>query len=187
MTVIERLDNEPLESFESLQYYYKAGIGRTIYKAYQNFCSDHDIEFDNGEMQMWMEFAETYEWPKRVKDRDTLDSKAEAKYTASDQLNDLVKFRKRQSRLSIHLADTTELLLQKAQEALLHLDPLTISAGTLPKYIEAAARISTLAQNAEAQVLALTDLLEKLNEDADEFSYGYDEEDEDEIIESLAL
>lgn len=177
--VIERAVSEPMESFIAIQYYLQAGKARTVHKAYQQYCTDKGYDFDKAELQMWITFADNYNWTERVQEKELELLKTENKYAADEQLNDLIKFRKRQSRLSIQLADTTELLLEKANQALLNLDPNTISPSTLPKYIEAAARISTLAQNAEAQVLALNDLIEHINsdDDSDEFDSNSDSED----------
>jgi hypothetical protein len=161
--IVMRIEDEPIESFDAIQYYFNCE-GRTVHKAYQQFCNNTGNDFNKAELQMWMEFHDLYNWENRVNEKVKILEKESTIYAAEDQLNDLIKFRKRQSRLSIQLADTTQLLLEKAQEALINLDPLSISPSTLPKYIEAAARISTLAQNAEAQVLALTDLIEHLNE-----------------------
>lgn len=174
--IIDRLANEPLESYSAIQYYYKAGKGRTIHKAYQLYCTEKGYDFDKPELQMWITFSNDYNWDNRINERESVLENELNRYAANEQFSDLIGFRKRQSKLSIKLADTTELLLEKATEALLNLDASKINAATLPKYIEAAARISTLAQNAEAQVLALTDLITHLNE--------VNEDDDDAFISS---
>ena len=183
MVVVEQIAGEPISSFDAIQWYYNIGKGRTVHKAYTAYIDTEGLEFNNAELQSWMLWAETYHWVNRVKDKEKeLEERANL-YNTQDQVNDLVKFRKRQGALGIQLADTTQLLLSKAQEALMHLDPLTISPGTLPKYIEAAAKISQMAQNAEAQVLALSDLIQQLeNQDTDDgFDFNDDEDAEFEI------
>jgi len=180
----ERRQGESTKAFMAFCAYRDLGAVRSLAKAYRASRGDR-VGIIPGRWRAW---AVQFEWVNRAREYDLhIELKARADREEEHQ-NELQDFRKRQKKLAIATTQSTLRLLElsdrkitdtvkvyeewreklaKAQTEeeraeLMKNDPISI--GLLPNMIRAAASVAQVATDAEAQALAVNELLKILED-----------------------
>lgn len=189
MIEIKRLPSETPEAFDAfLSYVEILPQERSAMKAYIALCEQNKVKPDKYLPPEWSRWQRTYNWSSRAKEIDENRKKEVQWFISSEQISELIAYRKRQRELAEMVTDTAMRMIAAANRRLETLNPEEITASVLPQYLKAAAAIAELASDAEAKILLLQDIVEMYNAnfgEKDEFMDNLVEDDSTDALEEM--
>lgn len=166
----ERLDREPPVAWAAFTTYRDLGTRRTLLAAYRQETGIKEAKQASGS---WNQWAAKWRWSERVKAYDAYLDRIAREQRESAHKAELTSFRDRSRRLAAASGEASISLLTILNARLKTLEkaakekPEEIKFSMLPSMLRAAAFVGKVAGDAEANALAIDELLERL-EDPDE-------------------
>lgn len=137
------------------------GPQRSLYEAYRQETGRKEARQPSGQ---WNQMYARNEWKARAEAYDAHLDRLDREKRESEHVTNLTSFRDRQRRLAAAATEAAIGLMTKVNQKLTEAKDEPISLGQLPAFLRAAASVSLAATNAEAEALAIDDLLKKLDE-----------------------
>jgi hypothetical protein len=135
---------------------------RSVVKAYGKYLESQGKPKVNRANESWYEWYNLFHWVERAKAYDNFLAEETSNFQKHEQMQQLIDFRRRQRDLAGMITDSAALMLSKALEALKNLKPEHIQPRMIPEYVKTAATVAEFAQNAEANAMALSEIVDKL-------------------------
>lgn len=143
---------------------------RSVVKAHDKYLLSQGKAKAGRANDSWYAWYSFYRWQERAKAYDSFLAEETKNYVKHDQYQQLIDFRRRQRDLAGMITDSAALMIDRALSALKLIKPEQITARMIPEYVKTAAQVAELAQNAEANAMALNEIVDKLGiEERNEF------------------
>lgn len=146
---------------------------RSVIKAYDKYLVSQAKKPVGRANEQWYLWYNLFMWPERAKAYDGFMHEETMNYVKHEQYQQLIDFRRRQRDLAGMITDSASLMIERALQALKRIRAEDITPRMIPEYVKTAAQVAELAQNAEANAMALNEIVEKL---------GLEQEQEFEIV-----
>jgi hypothetical protein len=143
---------------------------RSVIKAYDKYLLSQGKKPVGRANESWYEWYNLFQWKERAKAYDSFLTEETRNYVKHEQYQQLIDFRRRQRDLAGMITDSAALMIERALEALKRIKSEDITPRMIPEYVKTAAQVAELAQNAEANAMALNEIVDKLGiEEQNEF------------------
>jgi hypothetical protein len=160
----QRQDAETARAYAAFLRYRDMGPGRTLADAYRQASGKGKASAPSGQ---WTGWYAAHRWRERAEAWDAHLAILAQREREQEHLRQLDAYRARQRRLARRNAEAALLLLKRAVERLNTLATEELTPALLPAFVRAAAAVAEQATNAEAQALAVAELLTLLEKDTD--------------------
>ena len=156
----ERQPEESAKAYRAFEIYRDMGVDRSLSKAteavYNGSASNMRL------LAMW---SGKHDWVRRAAAWDAKLAERRAVEAEEEHMRQLASFRERQRKMSQAMSKSALKLLKRADTRLEGLDPAEIPVESIPAFFRAVATVADSAGSAEAQALAVTELLNLLGGD----------------------
>lgn len=140
---------------------------RTVVKAYDNYLVSQGKLPKGRANESWYAWYGAFKWELRAKAYDDWHEEEVKNYVKFEQYKEIIEFRRRQRDLAGKIADSAQVMIDKALTALQQLDADQLTPRLIPQYIKAASQVAEMAQNAEASALALDEIVNRMSMEDD--------------------
>lgn len=163
----ERRADETGRAYVAFCIYLNLGAGRSIDRAYR---SQLPPEVDAARQSpkppgRWREWGALHQWRDRAEAWDIEQQVVARHAKQAEHQKALQDHLERQRKLAITNVELANGMLEKARERLLTLDVSEIEAKHLPAFVRAAAAVAEAGTNAEAQAIAVDQVISSISHD----------------------
>lgn len=159
----DRLEEESIKAYEAFCAYRDMGSSRGVLKAYRLKTGKNEANTISGQ---WLGWYDKFDWKERARAYDVHLEKQARKVKEAEYQKKIQKFQESIGTLQDVALKAAVSVLQKGVEALNKLDTDKIEPQMIPAYLRAAAAVAESATNAQAQNLAITELMAVLEADS---------------------
>jgi hypothetical protein len=159
----ERQPEETARAYAAFSRFRELGPGRTLSEAYRTGTGRKEAAAPSGQWRGW--YA-AHRWRERAERWDAHLARLATAEREREHLSHLAEYRERQRQLARATAEGALKLLKRAGDRLDGLEE--IPAAALPAFYRAAAAVADSASSAEAQALAVDELLSLLERSHEE-------------------
>lgn len=156
----ERQPGEGARAWEAFCAYRDLGPRRSIDKAWRALNPRHERATAP---RHWREWARTLDWVDRAEAWDARVELIARGERQAEHMAELEAFRERQKKLAVSTLEATLHLLERLVRRLEALEPDDIPVASLPAFMRACVAVARSATDAEADAIAVTELLHLLD------------------------